>query len=55
MLERHLSLQILKKITRELDLENDNRGIAFTMPLEHLGGVNQRDIIEFSKNLEDEI
>ena len=55
VLERHLSLQILKKITRELDLENDNRGIAFTIPLEHLGGVNQRDIIEFSKNLEDEI
>lgn len=55
VLEKHLSLQVLKNLTRELNLENDSRGIAFTMPLEHLGGIDTREIEQFSEHLKDEI
>lgn len=55
VLEKKLSLQVLKAITRELDLDNDDRGIAFTIPLEHLGGIDTREVDQFTRKLEDEI
>ncbi len=55
VLEKRLSLQVLKCLTRELDLENDPRGITFTMPLEHLGGIDTREVAQFSEHLKDEI
>lgn len=55
VLERRLSLHVLKNLTRELDLENDDRGIAFTIPLEHLGGIATREVAQFSERLKDEI
>lgn len=55
VLEKRLSLQVLKSLTRELDLENDPRGIAFTVPLEHLGGIDTREVAQFSEHLKDEI
>jgi len=55
VLEKRLSLQVLKCLTRDLDLPNDPRGIAFTFPLEHLGGIDTREIDEFTRKIEDEI
>lgn len=55
VLEKKLSLEVLRSLTRELDLDNDERGIAFTIPLEHLGGIDTREIDQFTKKLKDEI
>lgn len=55
VLERRLSLHVLKKITRELDLENDPRGVAFTIPLEHLRGINIEEVEQFTESLKGEI
>ncbi|TVR98063.1 MAG: transcriptional regulator [Wenzhouxiangellaceae bacterium] len=55
VLEKKLSLQVLKTLTRELDLDEDPRGIAFTIPLEHLGGIGNREIDQFTRQIEDEI
>lgn len=55
VLEKKLSLQVLKALIRELDLDNNPRGIAFTVPLEHLGGIDTRDVDQFTKHLEDEV
>ena len=55
VLEKKLSLQVLKALTRELDLDNNPRGIAFTFPLEHLGGIDTRDVDQFAKHIEDEV
>lgn len=55
VLEKRLSLQVLKSLTKELDLDNDPRGIAFTMALEHLGGIDTREVAQFAKHLMDEI
>ena len=54
VLEKKLSLQVLKALIRELELESNPRGIAFTVPLEHLGGIDTRDVDQFTKHLEDE-
>ena len=55
VLEKKLSLQVLKALTRELGLEEDPRGIAFTFPLEHVGGMGMRDLDQFTRLIEDEI
>ena len=55
VLEKKLSVKVLKCLTRELDLDNDERGIAFTIPLEHLGGIDTREVDQFTRNLEDEL
>ena len=55
VLEKKLSLQVLKALIRELDLDNNPRGIAFTVPLEHLGGIDTRDVDQFTKHLADEV
>lgn len=55
VLEKKLSLKVLKALTRELDLDNNPRGIAFTVPLEHLGGIDTRDVDQFSKHIEDKV
>jgi hypothetical protein len=55
VLEKKLSLQVLKALTRELNLDNNPRGIAFTLPLEHVGGIDTRDVDQFAKHIEDEV
>jgi hypothetical protein len=55
VLEKKLSVKVLKCLTKELDLDNDERGIAFTIPLEHLGGIDTREVDQFTRNLEDEL
>ncbi len=55
VLEKKLSVKVLKCLTRELDLDNDERGIAFTIPLEHLGGIDTREVDQFTRKLEDEL
>lgn len=55
VLEKKLSLAVLKALTRELDLDNNPRGIAFTVPLEHLGGIDTRDVDQFAKHIEDQV
>ncbi len=55
VLEKKLSLQVLKALTRELQLDSDDRGIAFTIPLDHLGGIAPREIDQFTRQIEDEV
>lgn len=55
VLEKRLSLQVLKALTKELELENDPRGIAFTFPLEHVGGMGTPELDQFTRQIEDDI
>ena len=55
ILERRLSLQVMKRLTRELDLENDSRGVVFTFPIEHVGGFNMEEVEQFTESLKDEL
>jgi len=55
VLEKRLSLQVLKALTRELNLDKDDRGIVFTLPLEHLGGINLDEVEQFTQHIQDQI
>lgn len=55
VLERRLSLKVLKHVTKTLDLENESRGIVFTLPIEHAGGIDVADIDLFEQYLKDTI
>lgn len=55
VLEKTLSLHVLRSLVRELELDSDPRGIVFTVPLDHLGGINLREIDQFTRHIEDEI
>lgn len=55
VLEKKLSLHVLKALTRDLNLDEDTRGIALTFPLEHVGGMDIREIDQFTRKIEDEI
>ncbi len=55
VLERKLSLEVLKALNRELELEKEDHGLAFTIPLEHLAGINREETLKFQEKLKEEI
>ncbi|MBC9073782.1 transcriptional regulator [Thauera sp. CAU 1555] len=55
VLEKKLSLVVLKRLTAELDLKNDSRGVVFTLPLEHIAGIDTRQIERFEQRIKDDI
>jgi nitrogen regulatory protein PII len=55
VLEKKLSLTVLKDISRELDLKNSTRGVVFTLPLEHIAGIDIEQIHQFEEHIKDDI
>lgn len=55
VLEKKLSLTVLKNICRELDLRNNSRGVIFTIPLEHIAGIDMKQIQQFEEHLKEDI
>lgn len=55
VLEKKLSLTVMKNISRELDLKNHTRGVVFTIPLEHIAGIDTGQITQFEQHIRDDI
>ncbi|PWG63878.1 transcriptional regulator [Sediminicurvatus halobius] len=55
VLEKKLSVRVLKALTRDLDLQNGSKGVVFTLPLEHLAGIDLQQLERFESQLEREI
>ena len=55
VLEKKLSLQIMKRLVRDLDLNNDSRGVVFTLPLEHIAGIDPNQIEQFEQLIKNDI
>ncbi|ENO90839.1 hypothetical protein C662_19145 [Thauera sp. 28] len=55
VLEKKLSLSVLKNLSRELDLKNSSRGVVFTIPLEHIAGIDMRQIQQFEEHIKHDI
>ncbi|WP_417581973.1 P-II family nitrogen regulator [Nitrincola sp.] len=57
VLEKGLSLEILKSIqTIIVDKENNNsHGVVFTLPLEHLGGIDLSQLAKFEQHLKENL
>lgn len=55
VLEKKLSLTVMKNISRELDLANHTRGVVFTLPLDHIAGIDVGQINQFEQQLKDDL
>lgn len=56
VLEKGLSLQVLKSIQHLLmPAGNDSQGLVFTVPLEHLGGIDVSQFQKFEQHLKDNL
>jgi hypothetical protein len=55
VLEKKLSVQVLKKISQELALQKSSRGVVFTLPLEHISGIDITQIQQFEEHIKDDI
>ncbi len=52
VLPRKLSMQIMKAIRAELDLDSyENNTLAFTIPLSHVAGLNNDELHKFEQNI----
>lgn len=55
VLERKLSLTILKRLSKELELGEESKGVAFTLPLEHLAGIGTYQLKQFEEKVKEEL
>jgi nitrogen regulatory protein PII len=55
VVERKLSLAMMKALTEELELKKHTRGVVFTVPLEHLAGIDTRQIESFTQQIREDI
>jgi len=52
ILPRKLSLKVMKALRETFDLDNhENSGIAFTMPLSHVAGLNTEELHQFEDDI----
>ena len=55
VLEKKLSLAVMKAIASRLDLKNNSNGVVFTLPLEHIAGIDISQIHQFEQHIKDEL
>jgi nitrogen regulatory protein PII len=55
VLEKKLSVTVLKRITRDLDLAAHSKGVVFTVPLEHIAGIDVSQIERFEERIKGDI
>jgi hypothetical protein len=55
VLEKKLSVAVLKKLTRDLALDEHSKGVVFTIPLEHIAGIDVTQIERFEERIRDDI
>lgn len=55
VLEKKLSLTVMKSLSKELELKKHSKGVVFTIPLEHIAGIDTTQIQQFEAHLKDEI
>ncbi|MEC7814952.1 MAG: ferredoxin [Pseudomonadota bacterium] len=56
VLEKSLSLEVLKALQRVVMPDpSDSQGLIFTVPLEHLGGIDLAQVEKFEQHLKDSL
>lgn len=55
VLEKKLSVQVLKNICKELELDKSSRGVVFTLPLEHIAGIDMTQIHQFEDRIRNDL
>lgn len=55
VLEKNLSLAVMKALSHQLDLPNHSKGVVFTIPLEHIAGIDVGQLSRFEEHLKEEL
>ncbi|NPA51569.1 MAG: transcriptional regulator [Aquificae bacterium] len=55
VVERTLSIKIMKALNKELELEKPDRGVAFIIPIEHIAGVELKELLKFQEEIKKEL
>jgi len=55
ILEKSLSLKVLKALKNGMGMDKGDGGVAFTLPLEHLAGIDMTQLNLFEENLKEEL
>jgi nitrogen regulatory protein PII len=50
-MEKHSALKVIKAITQELELEKSGNGLVFSLPIEHLSGIPEKQLRRFQENM----
>ncbi|MBD3788815.1 MAG: transcriptional regulator [Campylobacterales bacterium] len=52
VLPRKLSLKVMRELREKFDLDNpDNSGLAFTIPLSHVAGLDTKELHKFEDDI----
>jgi hypothetical protein len=52
VLPRRLSMKVMKALRKTFDLDNpENSGLAFTLPLTHVAGLDTKELHQFEDNI----
>ena len=52
VLPRKLSMKVMRALRQEFDLDNpENRGMAFSLPLSHVAGLDTHELHQFEDNI----
>lgn len=51
VLEKKLSLKVIKNISTGLELDKGGHGLVFSLPIEHLSGINLSQLVKFEENV----
>lgn len=55
VLEKKLSVQVMKAVSDKLRLKEHSKGIIFTMPIDHIAGIDLGQIERFEERIRDEL
>jgi len=51
VMEKRSALKVIKAITQELELDRSGKGLVFSLPIEHLSGIPEKQIRRFQENM----
>lgn len=54
ILEKRMSVKVMKALTQELQLEAHGNGIVFTIPIDHLAGIPSSQLELFEQQIKQE-
>jgi nitrogen regulatory protein PII len=51
VMEKRAALRVIKAITVELELNESGNGLIFSLPIEHLSGIPDKQLRKFQENM----
>ena len=51
VMEKRSALNVIKAITQELKLDGSGDGLVFSLPIEHLSGIPEKQLRKFQENM----